>query len=475
MSTKKIVSVGAAFAIDEIEHLDFDSDASLLDWDIILFQPDISDFLFYSTDEFHGKPSLGETISFQLKERMDHWRREIKDAFNSGKTILVFLPELSEFYFRTGQQEFSGTGKNQKTTNFVDISSNYACIPLSLKPVKSTGRSIKVTHRFAATIATYWKEFSEISQYKTILTATNIPTCLSTKTGEKPVGVFYESKNSSGAMLLVPDIDFYAEEFQNDDGEWTEKAREFSARMMKAVVALDKTIKNQGETTPEPIWAASPSYELQKEKKIKSDLLKTEQKLENIQSKKSVLVDALNELSRFRNLLFEQGKPLEYATMDALTLIGFTTSQYKDNDSEFDVVFESKEGRLLGEVEGKDTKAINISKLRQLEMNILEDLDREEVESPAKGVLFGNPYRLTAIPDRPDPFTEKCLKSAQRSSTALVFTPDLFLVAQYLSNHRDAQFAAKARKTILNSVGLVKFPVIPKPSNAPQESIATEN
>jgi hypothetical protein len=58
------------------------------------------------------------------------------------------------------------------------------------------------------------------------------------------------------------------------------------------------------------------------------------------------------------------------------------------------VVFESEEGRLIGEAEGKDNKAINVDKLRQLSMNIHEDIQREEVTTPAKGVLFGNGYRF---------------------------------------------------------------------------------
>jgi hypothetical protein len=48
------------------------------------------------------------------------------------------------------------------------------------------------------------------------------------------------------------------------------------------------------------------------------------------------------------------------------------------------VVFESEEGRLIGEAEGKDNKAINVDKLRQLSMNIHEDIQREEVTTPAK-------------------------------------------------------------------------------------------
>jgi hypothetical protein len=125
------------------------------------------------------------------------------------------------------------------------------------------------------------------------------------------------------------------------------------------------------------------------------------------------------------------------------------------------VVFESDEGRLIGEAEGKDNKAVNIEKLRQLSMNIHEDLQRESVTAPAKPVLFGNGFRLQPLSERADPFTEKCHSAAATSSTALVFTPDLFWPVQYLVSNSDAEYARACRQTLLASTGRVVFPPPP--------------
>ena len=89
-----------------------------------------------------------------------------------------------------------------------------------------------------------------------------------------------------------------------------------------------------------------------------------------------------------KRLLYENGKPLEDAIRITLEMMEFRVEHFENSESEFDVVFESKEGRLIGEAEGKDNKAINISKLRQLEMNIHEDFERDEVSDMAKGVLI---------------------------------------------------------------------------------------
>jgi len=324
---------------------------------------------------------------------------------------------------------------------------------------------MKLSPTGAEVLAPYWNEFEECSNYKVVLNGENIPACISTKKGDKTVGAIYKSKNSTGALILVPDIDFYQDDFlveKDDEDVWTNKAKDFATRILTTVLALDKALKNEDNVTPEPEWAKEKCFELIKETEFKAELLKIEEKLENLQSKKETLKDNLKDAGRIRNLLFEKGKPLEYSIIDALKILGFEAAQYKDSESEFDVVFKSKEGRLIGEAEGKDNKAVNIDKLRQLEMNIHEDLDREEIDEPAKAVLFGNAFRLEPIDNRKDPFTTKCISAAIRSSTALVQTPDLFIVVRYFLNNRDSQFATKCRKAILNSIGLVEFPKVPQ-------------
>src|SRR2546425_12736618 len=75
------------------EFISFDSRASLLEWDIIIFNPSITDhFGHYSS--YQGKPSLDEYRSVTVQEGIQHWRRELAEALRAGKTIFVFLPTL---------------------------------------------------------------------------------------------------------------------------------------------------------------------------------------------------------------------------------------------------------------------------------------------------------------------------------------------------------------------------------------------
>jgi hypothetical protein len=200
---------------------------------------------------------------------------------------------------------------------------------------------------------------------------------------------------------------------------------------------------------------------LERERQLRVALLESEREVEEAQRRKEELLENLQSAGRLRALLYEKGKPLENAIIEALQLLGFKAEPYKDASSEFDVVFESAEGRLIGEAEGKDNKAVNVDKLRQLAMNIHEDLQRDEVSAPAKGILFGNGYRLLPVSEREPSFTEKCISAARTSATALVATADLFRVVHYLSDQGDPQFATQCREALLNAIGPASFPEPP--------------
>ena len=162
-----------------------------------------------------------------------------------------------------------------------------------------------------------------------------------------------------------------------------------------------------------------------------------------------------------KKLLYENGKPLEYAIIDALQTIGFKAENYDDGKSEFDIVFESDEGRFIGEAEGKDNSAINVTKFRQLESNINEDFERDEVTVHAKGVLFGNPFRLIHPNERKEFFTQKAIDAAKRTGIALVNTHELFEVVKYIKNTDNQDYAKLVRECFKNTSGdIVKFPFI---------------
>jgi len=432
--SKKILTIGLELASDATEDGEFGSKTSLLDWDIVLFKPDIGSFVSWS-DTYKGKPSLSDDRSFQLKEACEHWRREIKQAVEAGKTVVAFLAPVEEVYIDTGERQYSGTGRNQRTTRIVSNMTNYSALPATLTPVNSTGSAMKLTPSGAQILSPLWAEFGPHFEYKVVLGIEGKRAAITTKIGDKPVGAILRSTNSAGALVLLPDMDFCPNGFVRDQGQtqvWTAEAKKFASRMMTALVALDRALHSTAQVTPEPNWAGEPVYALAAERELRSALLDAETKVEKAQKRKEAIAQQLKDSGKLRALLYESGKALENAIIDGVRMLSFTAHPYKNADSEFDVVFASPEGRFLGEAEGKDNKAINVDKLRQLAMNIHEDLQREDVTSPAKGVLFGNGYRLISPGERDSQFTAKCVTAAESSNVALVATTNLFVAVQYL-------------------------------------------
>lgn len=465
MSKRHIGLIGIELAADDLQELDFTDKHSLLDFDIVIFRPCINQFIDWG-DTYNGKPCLDDDTSFQLKECNEHWRREVRNLVDAGKTVVVFLGELQEVYVATGTREYSGTGRNRQTTRHVAPLNNYQSLPISLEVLSSAGKEIKLAARGAEAISSYWAEFKDWSGYKvTIKTAKPaFPAALMTRVGDKAVGLILRSKSGAGALVLLPDIEFCPPSFvatEENEEVWTSAAKQFAQRFIASIVGVDRALRSEGEITPLPSWAKGAEYELACEARMRSELLLAEREVERAVKAKEDKEDALRAIGRFRGLLFEKGKPLERSIIDALRILGFSATPFVNAESEFDVVFYCSDGRLIGEAEGKDNKAINIEKLRQLAMNIHEDLQQEAVQEPAKPVLFGNPFRLDSVAGRGEPFTEKCLSAATASSTALVFTPDLFLSIQYLLENPDDEYAKSCRLAIISAIGRVKLPSPP--------------
>ena len=464
MKKKTIFSIAYSSPMEDDEYYGFGSKISLLDADIVVFNPDITGFISESYEKLNGKPLLSENDSFLLRDQIKFWQTEIKDALYAGKTVFIILNAKQECYADSGKREYSGTGRNQVQTVKNSLIVNYNSIPLKLEPVNTKGFSIKLGLG-GNLVKAYWSDLENISEYRVKLEVDYQNPLFTTKNGNKTVGLHLRTKES-GNLVLLPFINFEKSEFYtyNDDDEyvWNSKAITLGKKLQSHLIEIDRALRLESNLSPAPSWTNKKHFELKREIEARSKMFKLDDEITILTDKRDVIRDEIKKISNYKRLLYENGKPLEAIILDSLKLIGFKAENYKDSSSEFDVIFESKEGRFLGEVEGKDRKAINIEKFRQLALNIHEDFEREGVDERAHGVLFGNAFRLIEPEKRSEFFTKKCLTSARSTGAALVRTTDLFEVVKYLESKKDIRFATKCRKAILNTHGdIVEFPKPP--------------
>lgn len=460
------------------EYVAFHSKTSLLDADLILFSPS---FRYEIGERDHmGKTLLGETESFELQSYIDHWQRELDTVLRAGKNVLVLMNTPKEVYVITGQGEHT----NIVQKRFVRLLRNYELLPFSMKIVESNGSSMAL-HAGESILRNYWRNFGQYSTYRCFIADANeLRPLVGTRHGDQVVGGIIQTFGG-GALVLLPWIDLYQNEFfqgfderfefvdsgydlvddyTDSDEEWTPKAKKWGKDLLDTLEFLDETLGLKRESTPIPHWARSDRFKTLQEATLSEQLLQIQCRISELEGSREEIEEGLAGAGYLKPLLFGQGPSLEKAVRAAMKLIGFEASSYRDSDSEFDVVLTYAERRYLGEVEGRDNRAIDIDKIRQLEGNIYEDFERDEVSKPAEGVLFGNAFRLQPPSERPRlHFTQKCFSAAKRNGTALIRTCDLFEVAKALADHPDEQFAASCREAILNTKGKeVVFPTVPE-------------
>lgn len=463
MANHRIFTVGFELPGDEFKYIEFNSDTTLLDADIILFEPTLG--FVYGGKSYNGKNLLDENESFRIKENIAHWKSEIVTAVNAGKLVIVYLSKPKECYRYTGEKQYSGTGRSRQTTDLVAPVSSYDAIPNLKNVTPKSGTEIQLD-KDAKLLAPYWSEFSSYSPYEVEIQGEFKHVLLRTRAGNRTLGaVVYAGK---GALFFLPPLRYDEEKFlrhdeSSNESYWTKVATQFGKKLVAALVALATDLKQTGQNTPPPGWTGESRFRLEAERALELEISKCSTNITSLQAKKTSFEEELQKTGSLRRLLFEQGKPLEAAILDALRLFGFDAQPISDGESEFDAVFVSPEGRCLGEAEGKDNKAINIDKFSQLERNLQEDFARDNVTEHAKGVLFGNAFRLIPLEKREEFFTAKCVSAAKRVKAALVRTPDLFAPAKYLKeNPADTEFPKLCRDAIFRSDGdVVVFPAPP--------------
>lgn len=457
---KEIVSVGFRMPTDENDYISIGSHASLSDADIVLLRADLYSVTFsgMGTNYYRGKVSYDLNTSSTIKEHGAHWRKELTGYLKSGRNLYLFLNKKETFYVHSGQTRTSGTGRNQKVTNLVDEYDNYQYCPFSLKISNATGKKMKSNSQIFKPFLDAFKDELKFEAHIEDLESEEV---ITTKSGDKVLGGVFGHLN--GKVIVLPDITDFGSKYYNVHDEWSAHGLKQGKKLIQAIVQIENSFKNTETKTPTPGWVQEKEYNLAKAEKTKSDILKANQDLEKLTDKILELEEVVKSQEVLKDLLFETGSSLENSVIRALEILDYTAENYDDGVLELDQVITSPEGqRFIGECEGKDKKSIDIQKLRQLMDSLNEDFARDEVEDKAYGILFGNPHRLLPLEERGEPFTKKCLNGAEREKIALVQSIDLFTVARYLSEHKNAAFKKKCRAAIEKAKGgIVTFPKVP--------------
>lgn len=432
-------------------YCDYGSGESLQDYDIIFFNPE---FPYYERFEFtDGDSAISKVAGKKVCASLNHWKNELTNALEEGKTIYFLLAQKEEDKYITGLSSSTGRKSTYSTTTLT----NYDVLPFVLDMSNSIGFRFKVVD---ARFTDLFNTLGDYIRYEAYLNKKHTTPIATTYSG-KEVGAIWKYKEYAGNLVILPY--FNLNPLVEGNVEESKLALGLGTKLIKNLVALDQALTQQSLTTPQPEWVDT----LKKSHTIdfiEKQILHINGEIEKKEKEKQQKGEELRAALQLNALLYETGKPLEVAIELFLKMLGYNVTNFRKGSLEIDHIMISPEGkRLIGEAEGKDKNAVGIEKFRQLESNINEDLQREETSEPALGVIFGNGYRFQEPSSRGIQFTEKCLLNAKRLSTVLIQTSDLFPIAMYIQdNPKDEEFKRECRKVIESASGSIAiFPQIP--------------
>ncbi len=163
----RVLALGCLVNQDETDHATFRSATSLLDYDVVIWDP-LSTIDEYRLDPFNnmyrGLPSLSENDSARIVEDIARRRGEFSSMLELGRTLIIFGAGPQRCYVYTGQQTISGTGRNAKVTNFVNDIDVLAALPFAMTTVAATGTQMQL--RAGEPYAQWWQRLRPGLQYR---------------------------------------------------------------------------------------------------------------------------------------------------------------------------------------------------------------------------------------------------------------------------------------------------------------------
>lgn len=454
---KKITNVGIDIPSNGEGYIKLDSKSSLSESDISIFCPDFSN-TSYSSDyssgsgTYEGNKLYDKNSSAKIIEHSKHWENEILNFVGNGGTLFFILNKKVEFYIYSGQKSFSGTGKNQQTTNQVMSFTNYKLLPIS--KIEFNSASGKIVIPTNAMFNEFHNNLKDYITYETYLKGESIanPT-FTTKNKDRILGNILKIKK--GHIVFLPNLNLSPSNFttynpKTEKENWTEEALKVGKIFINSVLEIDKILKKNIEKTPKPSWLYDQEFKLKKSEITEKKIVANELIISKKNTENENLKTVLDEQESLKDLLYETGKPLEEAVIKALKIIGYEAENFDDWELELDQIIVSPEGdRFIGECEGKDSKDIDVTKFRQLLDGLNADFEKETVNEKAYGLLIGNPQRLISPNQRTLSFTSKCQSGANREKIGLIKTADLFNICKIIEENKSIEFAKKCRMSIL--------------------------
>jgi hypothetical protein len=436
----RIGSIGCNFENKDISHVLFRSTMSLLDYDLILWDPS---FLFddYSADPrqstYSGYKNLSNDESVRFDDELNRRKTEMIDLLENGRPIVIFVPTPTSIYHWCGHTEYSGSGRNQKSIHIVQKFELNDALPFSkIETIASEGDYIEF--RGDPVFKIYWDRMKEYHYYSAYFKSNIGNPFLFIKGTEKPVGTYIKTKKSF--ILLLPSI--------NPVRNTKKESREVSKKFLESLLDLIKNLQMELGDFSLPSW--SDQYQLPEEKDQLNILSEKEGELKELIEVISKEKERLNRIKEYKLLFSGTGKSLELVVKRVFEEIGFTVKEGKVGRDDLILGYNGKVA--VAEIKGL-TKSASEKNAAQLEKWVMEYLTENSIHP--KGFLIINPYNNLPLKDRDrEDFPHQMLQFSEHREHCLITT--IQLLGLFLKVKEEPDQRDNLVKELFSTVG--KYP-----------------
>jgi len=151
---RRVLAIGLSLEGDGVSTTGYRSNTSTGDFDVIVIRPHLREFKSTHTNSA-GHRYLGSVEALQVLEHAKRWQRELRQALDQGKTVVVVLPAAEVVQLRDPEED----------ENVYE--SNYDCLPMqpARSPHDGAGKLAVLTSA-ARAIASAWRAVADHVAYE---------------------------------------------------------------------------------------------------------------------------------------------------------------------------------------------------------------------------------------------------------------------------------------------------------------------
>lgn len=418
----------------DMEFIDLSSDKTILEYDILLVDLENIFESFETRGEFNGFPRITEHDSMQLKIHLKKRKTEIKEFLESGKNVIVLGGNDDCVYCYTGNKDTSGTGRNAKTTYYVEDVHSLSLLPIKISPLSLSGKKISYKNK---SIQESLKKYNNYFEYRTVYEDVNDNILMTIENTSKVIA--YYEQVGKGKILFLPDLSFNRKK--------TTMESRLEKKYYQDLSNISKLLLNKDVELP----IYSKNYLLPNEEIMINDINKAKEQLnkllEDIDNKQQVLLD----LQKQKIMFTGTGTQLEINSVEQFKDIGFSIIKYNPDSVDEDIVIKFKDKIAVVEVKG-----ISGSATEKHTSQIVKWKSEYHIENDVmpKGILLVNAFKDKGLESRQDYFPNQMLKYATHQEICLLTTVQLYNIKKYLE--RKPEEREKIINEIYTTNGLYK-------------------